>query len=423
MQTKVPGMLLILLCAGSFFLIPSVWAQQQTPSVLSRVQTVEDPELGDLIRVAVENHQRTHDNPAQNVSPQELEIVQKVTESYARIKLLDEQIEQTARKIKGGGSAEVLQEMTLAKAELESKRTTELGKLREVMGVIPAHAFGRRPTDELKTWLHLDVAGDRVVVTEDAASGKSSTLAGVMTKSAGIEYIARQLKGENRLPIRIDIHRTADGVSLSEQLESEVIQLVKKSNVQMQAEVHLDEAIQVRHVHGLFVQDRRVWTSLNQQQGKRSYVTGLIEPNDLTGTVERWIVGPRKVPATILINYWRGEEEAAAQVSQSVTETTRRLGLSAFVDIKRMLLPPDPVELYLGRWEAAGEGDITALDVRENGNVVMSQRTTSMAVSWSLRDRTLVVNTGSRLYQGELDSQGRLVITSGGNTQIFAKVK
>ncbi len=277
---------LVLIGAGLFLLIPPLQAQQQPGSVLSRVQTVEDPELGDLIRVAIENCDRTSPSPTPDTSPNKLKPVQEVTESYARIKLLDDQIEQTARKIKGDGSGGVLQEMALAKAELESKRTIELAKLRQIMQVIPAHAFARRPVSELKTWLHLDALGERVIVYTSRRpfdQRPQYSLVGMMSRNAALEYVAGQMKREDRLPIRIDIYRTVEGLPLSEQLNSESVQLVKKTNIQMQAEVHLEEVGQRVSRPTFVVEKGKVGTGHEQTNGGVRVLAGIVEPNDLDG--------------------------------------------------------------------------------------------------------------------------------------------
>jgi len=109
-----------LLCVLCLFLPVALGAvatvQSQIPSVLDRVQRVEDPELGDLIRLAMENRK--------NISREEaFDIVRQVTKSYAQIKLLDLQIEQIAQKAEATtGPAKMRYELLLAKAELESKR-------------------------------------------------------------------------------------------------------------------------------------------------------------------------------------------------------------------------------------------------------------------------------------------------------------
>ena len=134
--------------------------QSRTASVLDRVQTEDDQELSELIRIAVTNRK--------NVSEKErFEIVRMVTQGYTQIKLLDQQIEQITHKAEAAkGPAEMRYELLLAKAELESKRTTELANLREVMGVMPRFPFEKKPTKSLNTWLDLNPIDERVYVLD-----------------------------------------------------------------------------------------------------------------------------------------------------------------------------------------------------------------------------------------------------------------
>ena len=125
MRTEQIKKLLCVLCLGMPVALGAVTiAQSQTPSILERAQRVEDPELGDLIRMAMENRKGISKKEA-------FEIVRQVTQTYSQIKLLDLQIEQIAQKAEATrGPAEMRYELLLAKAELESKRTTELARLR-----------------------------------------------------------------------------------------------------------------------------------------------------------------------------------------------------------------------------------------------------------------------------------------------------
>jgi hypothetical protein len=116
---------------------------EEQASILSRVQTIDDPELGQLIRIAIENspevkmldeyrlgrirgtseEYRMMENAAEAARPK---IVRSVTENYAQIKLLDIQLEQFEKKILSIRVTDPVQtELLLAKAELEAQRTTE----------------------------------------------------------------------------------------------------------------------------------------------------------------------------------------------------------------------------------------------------------------------------------------------------------
>jgi hypothetical protein len=98
------------------------------------------------------------------------------------------------------------------------------------MGIIPAHAFGRRPMNELKMWLHFDVIGDRIAVYESSQpvwQESAYSLVGVMAKDRALDHAAGRLKQESSFPLRIDVGRTFEGTRLAEELNSEIMQLVK----------------------------------------------------------------------------------------------------------------------------------------------------------------------------------------------------
>jgi len=132
-----------LLCLG----LPMIWtavvpAQSDVGSVMKRVQREEDPELGDLIRLAMENRKVKKEEA--------FEVVRRVTQSYAQIRLLDKQIAEVTRKAESAQNAEMRGELLLAQAELESKRLTEMANLRELVGILPQLPLAEQTTKALK---------------------------------------------------------------------------------------------------------------------------------------------------------------------------------------------------------------------------------------------------------------------------------
>ena len=137
MRTEKIKKSLCVLCLSLSVVVGAVaMAQNQIPSILDRVQKVEDPELGELIRVAVENLKARYHTDEEMVGKK----IKEVTQSYAQIRLLDQQIAEVTRKAKlveETGPGELRYELLLAKTELESKRMTEIANLREMMFIIP----------------------------------------------------------------------------------------------------------------------------------------------------------------------------------------------------------------------------------------------------------------------------------------------
>jgi hypothetical protein len=173
----------------------------EIPSVLDRVQKENDPELSELIRIAVMNRKTTE--------KETLEVVRRVTQSYAQIRLLDQQIGQVAQKIKAtAGPAEMQSELLLAKAELESKRTTELANLREVMGVIPRFPLEKKPVETLNAWLRLKAIDQRVYVIEaerpflqDWAEWRAKSL-GLRSEKETLDYVRSRLADTGEIDAR-----------------------------------------------------------------------------------------------------------------------------------------------------------------------------------------------------------------------------
>jgi len=146
---------LVLLLAG----LADGGLKKEQASILSQVQVIEEPELAELIEVAILRSTNLEDKEERP------KIVRRVTELYAQIKLLDNQIEQISRKISFSQTSEAARvELILAKAELEATRLTELAELREVMNIVPKHPFMRRPERDVADRLSIDVMGELVCV-------------------------------------------------------------------------------------------------------------------------------------------------------------------------------------------------------------------------------------------------------------------
>ncbi len=427
METKRTRIGTILLGVG-LVLIAAAWAtaQEQSGSVLSRLQTVDDPELGELIRVAIDNYRRVYVSGPE--SEEEFKIVRDVTESYARITLLDRQIEQTQRRIEQVSAADVRQEMILAQAELESTRTMELANLREIMRIIPAHAFGRRPVDQLKGWLALDVLDKETVVVYEGRQPFSErrmghTLAGVMSPAKAVDYVADQMKDSQRLPIRVDIHRTVAGLEASDGVEKGIVAAVRRSGLQMRAEVHLTESVRQRRAFaGLHVLGDQVGTNRQIANGLPR-LGGIIEPNEW---VERQLSTPGQLPITIALDYDPASEAALDRLAQTIAEAAQRLEIARLVEVTRTLHPPEPETQYLGEWEATMEGEAVRITIEprqrmrvveiDNGRIT-SQRTGR----WSLEGDRIAATVGGEMMTGTIDESGDLIFESGSERVVFKK--
>ncbi len=332
---------------------------KEQASVLSRVQTIDDRELGDLIRVALENlpeskrlaklHPMSKDYEEQKeaVETAKLEIVRLVTETYAAIKLLDSQIEQTDAKLNSPGLPETLaREFILAKAELESQREMKLAQLREVMRIIPKHILGRKPVNHLNGWLKLDVMDNWVCMFEcskpfqEYAYNMRHHFVKLGSAEEAMSYAEDFMAKRDHLPVRIDILRNVGGIKRSEELQRRLINTIKNLNLEMEAEVHLDEGIRGGPSESsLSVEKGKIGTGHRTRRIGREIVrelTSLIDPNELDNYFRGWLVGrPGQLPQKILIEYDEDDQskDLVLRTVKAIEETVKELGVEKYVEI------------------------------------------------------------------------------------------
>ncbi|MBN1361251.1 MAG: hypothetical protein JW993_11690 [Sedimentisphaerales bacterium] len=429
METQPTRVSTILLCTGLVLVTAAFALGQERPgSVLNRLQTVDDPELGDLIRVAIDNYRRVYTSGPG--SDEELKIVRDVTEAYARIKLLDRQIEQTQRRMEQT-TGEVRQEMILAQAELESQRTMELANLRQIMRIMPAHAFGRRPVDQLKAWVVLDVLDANSVAVYEVRQPFNErrmyhSLVGVMPVSEAATYAVDQLSEKNRVPMRVDIQRTVAGLESSQRLEEHIVSAVKQLRLQMQAEIHLADAVRNLHsVFGFLVWRDQIGTGRSSRDGL-SYLSGIIEPNEIAASVERWLSEPGRLPATFELAYDPASEATVDRLAQTVAQTAKRMNIRQLVEINRTISPLDPQTEYLGTWQAQVDDETIQLSFLPGQRVQATEIQAGRIARkipgrWSLEDNRIVVTVDNEILTGKIDDGGHLVLEGGDEVISFEK--
>ncbi len=396
-------------------------AQKQTPSILSRLQVVEDPELGELIRAAIEYRRQYYSGVD---IEKELEIVRKITESYAQIKLLDRQIDMLDNKVQAGAVPDELQyELILARAELEAKRTTELATLREVVCVMPDYPLSSKPTERLKTWLKLDVLDHRVLVSKGVqpfARSASSTPyipMRLMSKAEAMKEIGKHFSPED-IPVRIDIYRTADGLALSKELEADVIALIRQAKVEMQAEVHLSDKVQARpQTISFYIERGRIsrYRGERQRRVPRVYFENFVEPNEVDQNVRRQLMVPGFLPATCDVIYDPSSRELSIQIAQKIQQVAKSIGLSDYVTIRRTMQELDLQRQYLGRWETTHNGKVLAITIMEEGKCrLLTKNKDTLAGTWETRDKNLYATVEDETILAHIDSAGNLVVESEG---------
>ena len=426
MQVKwIKKLLCLLLCLG---MATAAIAQNNTPSVLDRVQNVDDPELGELIRVAIENQAKVR----QSSQEETLELIRKVTLSYTQIKLLDQQIAEVSRKIKAEtGPAEMQYELLLAKTELEAKLMTELANLRQVMGITPKHAFDKKPVKTLNTWLFVNVIGERVYVVDSLKPFQEYWVkrrwksVGLLSEREALDYVRERLKDKNNLPIRIDIHYTAAMSSAAKDLHNEVISLARETNSQMETEVRTELSVFVGSGESpFFIREGKIRTLYpygvqRPDGGPKLLVTGLVNPNDLEQHILWRLNKPKNVPLRFRIEYDEASALLARQVAEMSKAIAKRLGIAEVVEIVEVLVQPVPEAAFLGHWQAVGATEIREIKLQAQGQSQLTMRSgrtgqTTQPAPWTLTTKEIFIDSSHKVtYKGYINAEGNLVLDRG----------
>ena len=353
------------------FMVPATAIGQA--SVLSRVQTISDPELGELIRVALENLPETkrlrqmnlyHKDYRQAKEAEETakhHMVRLVTEAYIHIKLLDSQIEQSDRKLSSSPLPEALAlELILAKAELESRRATKLAELREIMHIIPRHVLGRKPVKDLNGWLELDVIGDSVLIftcakpfVEDERRNRH-VFVKLMAAKEAMSYAVSFVTDRAHHPVRVDILRDLAGVKFSEELEKELIRTVKRAKLELDAEVHLSEDVHGSHGRNIYALMGKLGTRYAKRRvavgttGRGKLIREVDRPMDIE-EFETYIRGellgePERLPAKFLIRYDEEGRDLASKAEGTIRDIAKKHGVDKLVEVAQEELDPEEVK-------------------------------------------------------------------------------
>jgi hypothetical protein len=413
-------------------LVAVATGQDKNPTVLDRVQQVDDPELGELIRAAMASREK--------LSPEEkLQIVRKVTLSYSQIKLLDRQIEEVSRKLQvAGGPADMRYELLLARTELETKLMMELATLREAMGIVPRFPFEQQAIGDLNTWLNLQVLDQRVVVYDTLkpfrdywAMGRHE-VAGLLSEQATLDYIRGRLKDKKNLPVRIDIGYRSDTRSAGERLRDAVFSLAKETGTDMDVEVRLELIWWVTSTveAPFFCREGKIRTLYSAPAARPDgdptlFRTGLVDPNDLDQHILWRLSNPGNVPIRLRIAYDQVSAAMAKQVVEAIRTKGQDLGLGDLVKVAAVLVEPVPETAFLGRWEALGKGYFQAVDIQPQGvcQVTMGDGTettqagASVKGTWMPTCKEVLVDINDRALSGGeyqylafINQKGNLVV-------------
>ena len=440
MRTEQFKKLLCVLCLGLPVVLGAAsMAQGQTPSILDRVQRVEDPELGDLIRLAME------DRPVGR--REAFEVVRKVTQTYSQIKLLDLQIEQIAQKAKATtGPADMRYELLLAKAELESKRTTELANLREMVGIVPKLPLAIQPVETLNTYISIEIIGKRLYVIEgqkpfyDWWVIRRWKLPRFLSEKETLDYLRGKLKDADSLPVRVHIYYSRETQDAAGDLRNKIISVAKETNSQMETEVRLEVSTFEGSGNSTFYLRQDKITTFHADSmprpdgGSKPIATGLVDPEDVEQHILWRLMKPKNVPLTFRIEHDQASASLAKRISNTAKAVIKRLGIGEVADVEMVRVEPVPGTEFLGRWRGVTRGDVHEIDVRLGGvcQVTMGDRFgkgtnpgaakpgTTVSGTWLLTTNEIDIDINDKsphgadyVYRGYFEEDGSLIVNKG----------
>ncbi|MCP4450626.1 MAG: hypothetical protein GY809_04140, partial [Planctomycetes bacterium] len=342
--------------------------------------------------------------------------------------------------------AEIRYELLLAKAELESKRTTELANLREMVGIIPKLPLAEQPTETLNTYVSLQMIGGHVYVLDgqkpfvDFWPMRRWKVGGFLSERETLDYLRGKLKHENNLPIRIHIYYAPDTDDAAKKLRNRIISVAKETHSQMDTEIRLEEITFVGSGNATFYLRQGKITTFYTEAMQRPdgnpepLVSGLVDPKDLQQHILWRLTMPKNVPLTFRIEHDQESASLARQVVDAAKAVVKRLGVGELVSVKSVPVEPVANNVFLGRWRGKTRGDIRELCVQPNGlcEVTMGDRFgkdktpgaikagTTVSGTWLLTTDTIVMDIkdknpwgGTFTYRGTLGDEGNLIVDKG----------
>jgi beta-lactamase regulating signal transducer with metallopeptidase domain len=411
--------------------------RSETSQSRDRLQTEDDSELAELIRTAVENHKGASETEI-------LEITRRVTDGRAQILLLDQQIEDLDRKIEATpGPGETRDRLLRSKKEVEAKRMTEMGNLREAMGIVPRLPFDKQPTAELNAWVSLQVLEQRVVVLDtlkpfsDDWPKKRHKVVGAFSEKETLDYLQGRLKDVKSLPIRIHIYYLPETKRASEDLRQKIFALAREGHGEMVTEVRLELSTWVGSGESPFyVREGKITTfypySLARPDGgPKPIASGLVDPNDLEQHILWRLTIPKNLPLTFRVEYDQASSQLAKQVVDTARAVAKRVGLVDLVNVMGVLVESVPERAFLGKWQALTDGVIQSVEIQPGGvcQAIMGEGIPSLKAGarvtgtwvWTVREIQFDINdpmpwTREPLhfaYRAGVNQEGNLLVERG----------
>ncbi len=365
MKKQLKAIIVCVICTSVLFTAGAIGKEL---SVLERAMTVDDRELGELIRIAIENLPETNalqrmvelsmNQEEYNKLKFELQsaeetaksrAIRNVTEVYAQIKLLDTQIEQTRIKMDSlSRSDAIYTELTLAIAELEANRSTQLAQLRQIMNIVPKYAFGHKSAKTLNGWLVLDVIGDQVYafkalrpfIESDTIKGNprytrmgNTEIIKEMSKKEAVGYIKSYIKDKNKHPFRIDITRTTAGTKPSVELYDDIVRTIKAGQFELESVVYLHGNVHERSGSASYFRGGEIYFSYDRRN---------IDPfsGSEQGYVDYFVLrlkDPKTLPLKHTLEFDEESEELANRINDAILSKAKELKVEKLIETKQVL--------------------------------------------------------------------------------------
>lgn len=409
-------------------------SQRGTSNLMDRLQREDDPELAELIRTTVANHK--------GASEQEIrEIVRRVTQSHAQILLLDLQIEEVGRNIEATpGPEETRRQLLQTKKELEAKRRTEMGSLREATGITPRLPFAKQPTASLNARVGLQVLEQQVLVLDGLkpfsdywALGRY-TVVGLLSENEALDYVQGRLKDKRSLPLRIDIHYRPEISDAAQRLHEKIAALARETNTDMQIELRLQVAAYAGSgLSTFFLREEKIRTFhpdpvRRPDGGPHLLFSGVVEVEDLEQHILWRLLHPGNVPLTFRIEYDDASSELARQVADAAKVVVKRVGLAELVGVTGVLVEPVPESVFLGRWQAVTQGAMQIIDIQPRGICLVTMDKGTQVIKaganvpgmWLPATKEIIVDIKDKVpdkahyvYRASVNAEGDLVVDRG----------
>ena len=337
-RLRLSYILAILLIFGAF-INTHLFAEA---TVFERVRKVEDPELAELIAIAIKNLPESKligkDNDKQKIYEAEIaksKAIRIVTEKYAQIRMLDKKIKQIEYRsqIAAGPNQDIETELMIAKATLQAERLANIAELREALNLVPWTPFGPKEIHELNTWIHFEVLGDTIRIYN---LKKPFVLPASRNKCKDIiqyplneteQYLEGILKQNNMLPIRITVAATKNAYNQAGDLRKKAASIIKKLNAEYETE--LSTTISPLNGRTIHVRHHREGKFFDWSNKKRTY------------SIKRYVAGtktdlqrPFSIPLTIEVADYHENPEQGNELESQLNKIVNELQLKDLITIK-----------------------------------------------------------------------------------------